>query len=172
MDWIHLHLALNHLPVLGTPFLLCLLLWSWGKGQIVTLRFCLWLFVALAAASIAIKFTGDFASEKLANTPAFDRVLIDRHEQSADQATAGVFFMGIAAALALFLSRGKRHNTRWALAFVALLALITFALMLRTANLGGHIRHPEIRPRPSALLSPYSGFHSVGTGAPMDRQRA
>ena len=30
MDWTHLHLALNHVPVLGTPFLLGLLLWSWA----------------------------------------------------------------------------------------------------------------------------------------------
>ena len=47
MDWTHLHLALNHVPVLGTPFLIGLLLWSWARGQLVTQRFCLWLFVVL-----------------------------------------------------------------------------------------------------------------------------
>lgn len=146
MDWVHLHLALNHLPVLGTPFLLGLLLWSWARRQAVTLRFSLWLFVVLAAASIAIKFTGDFAAEKIEASPGFDKALIERHEQSADQATTGVFFMGIAAAVALFLSRGGRAVPKWSLGLLAVLALATFALMARTANLGGHIRHPEIRP--------------------------
>ncbi len=146
MDWTHLHLALNHVPVLGTPFLLGLLLWSWARRQAVTLRFCLWLFVVLAAASIAIKFTGDFAAEKLAVNPAFDKVLIERHEQSADQATTGVFLMGIAAAVVLFISRRGRTTPAWSLGVLALLALATFALMARTANFGGHIRHPEIRP--------------------------
>lgn len=146
MDWTHLHLALNHVPVLGTPFLLGFFLWSWARGQAVTLRFCLWLFVVLAVASIAIKFTGDFAAEALEKTPGFDKALIERHEQSADQATTGVFFMGIAAAVALFLSRGGRETPKWSLGLLALLALATFALMVRCANLGGHIRHPEIRP--------------------------
>ena len=146
MDWTHLHLALNHVPVLGTPFLLGFFLWSWLRGQSVTLRFCLWLFVLLAAASIAIKFTGDFAAEKVVAQPGFDKALINQHEESADQATTGVFFMGIAAAVALFLSRGGRTTPKWSLGLLALLALVTFALMARTANFGGHIRHPEIRP--------------------------
>jgi len=146
MDWTHLHLALNHVPVLGTPFLLGLLLWSWARGQAVTLRFCLWLFVMLAAASIGIKFTGDFAAEKVGAQPGFDKALIDQHEQSADQATTGVFLMGIAAGVALLVSRRGRPTPTWSLGLLALLALATFALMARTANFGGHIRHPEIRP--------------------------
>jgi len=146
MDWTHLHLVLNHVPVLGTPFLLGFLLWSWARGQALTLRFCLWLFVVLAAASIAIKFTGDFAAEKVGVLPGFDKVIIDQHEQSADQATTGVFFMGIATAVALFMSRGGRTAPKWSLGLLAFLALGTFALMTRTANFGGYIRHPEIRP--------------------------
>lgn len=146
MDWTHLHLALNHVPVLGAPFLLGLLLWSWGRRQGVTLRFCLWLIVILAAASVAIKFTGDFAAERVGADPAFDKALILQHEESADQATTGVFFMGLAAAVALFVSRAGRITPRWSLTLVALLALATFGLMARTANFGGHIRHPETRP--------------------------
>ena len=147
MDWTHLHLALNHVPVLGTPFLLGFLLWSWACGQGVTLRFCLWMFVVLAVASVAIKFTGDFAAEKVGASPGFEKTLIEQHEESADQATAGVFFMGLAALVALCLSRGGRGTPKWSLGLLALLALATFILMVRTANLGGHIRHPEIRPQ-------------------------
>ena len=152
MDWTHLHLALNHVPVLGTPFLLGFLSWSWARGQAVTLRFCLWMFVVLAAASIAIKFTGDFAAEKVVTRQGFDKALIDQHEESADQATAGVFFMGIAAAVALFLSRGGRATPKWSLGLLAFFALATFLLMARTANFGGHIRHPEIRPNAPATI--------------------
>jgi uncharacterized membrane protein len=146
MDWTHLHLALNHVPVLGTPFLIGLLMWSWSRRQAMTLRLCLWLFVGLAAASIAIKFTGDFAAEKVGALSGFDSVLIQRHEEAADRATIGVFFMGVVAAATLFLGRGGRSVSQWSIGLLALLALATFALMVRTANFGGHIRHPEIRP--------------------------
>ena len=149
MDWTHLHLALNHVPVLGTPFLLGLLVWSWARGQAVTLRFCLWLFIVLAVASVAIKFTGDFAVKKVGALAGFDKALIEQHEQAADQATTGVFVMGIAAAVALFVSRRGRPVPKWSLGLLALMALVTFALMARTANFGGHIRHPEIRPSAS-----------------------
>lgn len=152
MDWVHLHLALNHLPVLGTPFLLLLMLWSWWRKQTVTGRLSLWLFVALSAVSIAVKFTGDFAWESVEKQPGFDPALIERHEQSADQATTGVFFLGIAAAVALFVSRAGRATPVWARATVAVIALATCLLMARTANFGGHIRHPEIRP--ASLLAP------------------
>lgn len=153
MDWTHLHLALNHVPVLGTPFVLGILLWSWMRGQAVTLRFCLWLFVVLAAASVAVKFTGDFAAEALEKSPGFDHAFIERHEESADQATTGVFFMGVAAAMALFLSRGGRATPKWPVGLVAVLALATFVLMVRCANLGGQIRHPEIRPDAAVTAS-------------------
>ena len=146
MDWVHLHLALNHLPVLGTPFVLLLLLWSWWRKQPVTGRFSLWLFVVLSAASIAVKYTGDFAWEKVQPQPGFDPALVERHEQAADQATTGVFLLGIAAAVALYVSRAGRASPVWARALVAVMAVATCLLMARTANFGGHIRHPEIRP--------------------------
>jgi len=114
--------------------------------QAVTLRFCLWLFVVLAVASIGIKFTGDFAAEKVGVLPGFDKTLINRHEESADQATTGVFFMGITAGVSLFFSRKGRPTPAWSLALLSVVALVTFALMVRTANFGGHIRHSETRP--------------------------
>ncbi len=143
MNWTHLHLALNHIPVLGPLFLLPVLVWSWARGEARTLRFCLTLFVVLAGLSIAIKFTGDFAAEK--PIPGVERSWIEHHEQTADQASTGVFLMGLTAGLALWLSRKDRPAPAWSVVAVLILALATLALMARTANSGGQIRHPEIR---------------------------
>ena len=105
MDWTHLHLALNHVPVVGTPFLLLLLAWGWWRGSAEVTRLALWWFVGLAVLSIALKFTGDFAGEQAG--PKLDpvRAFVERHEQSADQATTAVFLLGLSAALATFLGR-------------------------------------------------------------------
>lgn len=155
MDSTHLHLALNHFPVLGTPFLLGLLIWSWVRRQEATLRLSLWMFLALFVVSLVVKFTGEFAVESHGMDPTFEDARIRLHEQSADQATTGVFLVGVAAALALFLSRAGRAMPEWSVRLLALLALATVALMLRCANLGGQIRHPEIRPN-AALSAPVS----------------
>ncbi|NJS37915.1 MAG: hypothetical protein HC783_01725 [Rhodobacteraceae bacterium] len=86
-------------------------------ARAVTLRFALWLFVALAVVSVAIKFTGDFAAERVGALPDLNKALIEQHEESADQATTGVFFMGIVGAVALILSRGGRATPKLVIGF-------------------------------------------------------
>ena len=59
-------MALNHVPVLGTVFVGLLLGAALLRKSEKLKRVSLVGFVALAVVSIPIKFTGDFASEKLA----------------------------------------------------------------------------------------------------------
>ena len=124
MNWVHLHLALNHLPVLGALFCALLLAVGLVRRSDELQRVSLWALALLAAVSIPIKFTGDFAS---------------------DQATTGMFLLGLVAAGGLFAARGGRPLPRRAVLASLVLALVTFLLMARTANLGGQLRHPEIR---------------------------
>jgi hypothetical protein len=145
MDWIHLHLALNHVPVVGTAFVAFLPTWSWARRNREVLQLSLWLCVLLSAASVGIKFTGDFALQAIGKpTPDYDYETIQRHEQSADQATTGAFVLGVVAAIARFISRGGKPTPKWVLALVVVMALATFTLMARTANFGGRIRHSEL----------------------------
>jgi len=152
MNWVHLHLALNHVPVLGVFFGGALLAVGLARRSDELQRVSLWALALLAAASIAIKFTGDFAAEALATEPRavqLDKNLLNAHEQSADQATTGVFLLGLAAAAGLVAARGGRPVPRWAVLVALLLALATFLLMARTANVGGQLRHPEIHRPPA-----------------------
>ena len=145
MNWVHLHLALNHVPVLGTFFVGMLLGAALIRNSDELKRCSLIGFVALALVSIPIKFTGDFANERLVGTSWLeaDRVVV--HEQAADQATTGMFLLGLVAAFALWQGRGSRPIAQATLWAVLVVSLVTFFLMIRTANLGGEIRHEEIR---------------------------
>ncbi len=146
MDWIHLHLALNHVPVLGTLFVSLLLLTAVLKKDDGLKRLSLWWTVALMLISIPLKFTGDKAAETAENEPWMISTYVQAHEQAADQATTGIFLMGIAAAMALVIARKARPVITWTMLLTLGLGLLTFALMARAANLGGQIRHTEIRP--------------------------
>ena len=145
MNWAHLHLALNHVPVLGTLFVSLLLGAALIRNSEELKRCSLIGFVVLALVSIPIKFTGDFANEKLASASWLEAERVIVHEQAADQATTGMFLLGLAAAFALWQGRGSRPIAQATLWTVLLLSLVTFLLMIRTANLGGEIRHEEIR---------------------------
>ena len=154
MDWAHLHLALNHIPVLGTAFVGLLLATALIKQSEELTRLSLAWFVALTIVSIPIKFTGDFAHLATANSEWLPIELVADHEQAADQATSAMFLLGLFAAYSLFQGRGQRAIPGWLTSAIVMLALVTFALMARTANLGGQLRHEEIRPT----------THEIGAG--------
>ena len=147
MDWIHLHLALNHVPVMGTAFVGLLLLTGMIRKSEEIRRLSLWWLLALTVVAIPIKFTGDFAAEKLSEQIELEKGLISAHEEAADQATTGIFFAGIAAAVALFKARNGNPVPQLGLVAALIFTLLTLGLMARTANLGGQVRHPEIRGR-------------------------
>ena len=145
MDWVHLHLALNHVPVIGSLFVGLLLVTAILKKSEELRRLSLWWMVGLMLIGIPIKFTGDLAVDRAKEIEGIEQARIEAHEQSADQATTGIFLAGIAAAIALFKARKGNPVPQWGMIATVVLTLVTFALMARSANLGGEIRHPEIR---------------------------
>ncbi|MST01250.1 MAG: hypothetical protein EXS29_08075 [Pedosphaera sp.] len=146
MNWTHLHLALNHLPVLSVPFVAIVFLIALRRRDVAWQRLALWGFVALFFVALAAKLTGDFAHEQVVTWPEFDHDLMHVHEEASDQAVAAVFLLGLFSGAGLFLSRAGRSLPKWIVATVLVLALTGTVLLLRTANFGGQIRHPEIRP--------------------------
>ncbi|MDG2384343.1 MAG: hypothetical protein P8N76_21925 [Pirellulaceae bacterium] len=146
MTWVHLHLALNHIPVLGTLFVGILFVIAFAKRSPELTRLSLIAFVTLTVISIPIKFTGDFAYESMAEADWMPADIAQAHEQAADQATSAIFLLGLASMLGLYLGRGSRRLPVWSLVVTSVLTVITFVLMARAANLGGQLRHEEIRP--------------------------
>ncbi|MBI3880789.1 MAG: hypothetical protein HY301_12120 [Verrucomicrobia bacterium] len=146
MNWAHLHLALNHLPVLGTLFVLLLFAVALIRRSAELRRVSLWAFVLVAALTFPIKYTGERAFVMVMAQAGFPDEPIEAHEHAADQATTGVVVVGLLAAVGLFLSRKQRPLPVWLNALVLVAALGTCLLMARAANLGGEIRHPEIHP--------------------------
>ena len=145
MDWRQIHLALNHLPVIGLPLVLLLLLIGWKRRSEEVMRLALWAVFLLSVTAIAIKFTGDFAAEQHAPQFVAAKEFLNRHEQAGAQVTTGVFLLAIGAVLALRLGRAKRPFKIWAVALVLALGLVTSALYVRCAHSGGQISHPELR---------------------------
>lgn len=148
MNWAHLHLAVNHIPVLGTLLVFVLLCVAILRRSDELKKVCLWGFAALMIVSIPIKFTGDFAYEAVAKSEWIEASIVSAHEEAANQATTGMFVVGLLAGLGLFLMRKVRSVPRWLMGTLFVTTFATFLLMARAANFGGRIRHTEIRPRP------------------------
>jgi len=145
MDWVQIHLALNHVPVVGIPLLIIMLIAGWWRNSNELMHLALWSLLWLAAAAIAIKFTGDFAAEQAAARLAPAQDFVTRHEQAGDQVTTAVFVLGLLIAATLWLGRRGRPVPGWTLTLVVAMGLVTCLLCARSAHTGGQITHPELR---------------------------
>lgn len=136
----HLHLVLNHLPILGTFFALCLLLAglvlrdrSLKRAGLVTL-------ILIALVTPGVYLSGESAEEMVEKLPGFLETYIEEHEEMAKIA---LFFTSTAGVLsALSLLRGE---SRRLVILTLLWGLLTFGIMGLVGNSGGKIRHSEIR---------------------------
>src|SRR5437016_11469081 len=137
MDFPHLHLLLNHFPVIGTIV---------GVGLFfVSRRSSLIVFVAMALLTIPAFMTGVGAHEKMVNDPSVSNALIQRHEGAAELAVWFMEITGALAVVALWQSARRASPARWNTSAMLVFSLVTVGLMARTGNTGGEIRHLEVR---------------------------
>lgn len=144
MNAAHLHLILNHIPVLGTAFGLALLAWGLIRGSDELRRASLGVLVIVSLFTIPTYLTGEPAEEAIEHLSGVNQDAIEEHEDAAKFAFAGDLVLGAVALGGLIVFRGSRFAPAWLDILVLVLAVLVFAMMVRTANLGGHIRHPEI----------------------------
>jgi uncharacterized membrane protein len=145
MNWAHVHLILNHIPVLGTVFGLTLLGWAILRRNDAVQRVALATFVAVALLALPVYLTGQPAEDVVEHAAGVSESVIEAHEEAAVVALIGVELLGLIAAGGLYLSRRGRAPFAAAPRTALLLSIVVAGLMAWTANLGGQIRHVETR---------------------------
>jgi len=150
MNVVHLHLLMNHLPVLGSLFALLLFAATMYRRS-VSPRFALWFAVGLGVASIAVYLTGEPAADTVEKLVGVTEQSIEKHEELAELATIGAGILAALAMAALLVFR-RKEIPRWVGAVGLVGMLLLSATMGWTANLGGQIRHSEIRGSSSPVM--------------------
>ena len=146
MNAAHLHLLLNHLPVVGTMVGILLLAYALLRRSPELARASLGLFVLLALAGVVVYLTGEPAEETVENLAGVSESAIESHEEAALVATMLLGVLGVVALGGLVAFRKRAAGIPRGFAALALaLSLAPAAAMGYTANLGGQIRHTEIR---------------------------
>ena len=141
----HLHLVLNHLPVVGSIFALLLLTWAFFRHSDELKRAGLWAAVLVSTVTIPTYFTGEPAWEDIMDVPGDNDPFIEAHQSAAQFAFGASALTGLIALAALVMSRKGQPVPAKPTMLVLLLSLATTSLMTYVANLGGMIRHTEIR---------------------------
>ena len=143
MSIVHLHLILNHVPVIGMGFALLILgVASWRRNDGMG-RLGLAVMIGLALVTAAVFLTGEPAEEAVERVAGVSEAMIHPHEEAAE---AALIVTGIAGAMALVALSAYRRRAlpRWLTGAAFTAALVCSAMLGWAANLGGQIRHTEI----------------------------
>ncbi len=95
MNWAHIHLLLNHVPVLGTVFGLSLLGWSMLRRDLGVQRVALGVFVAIAMLALPAYFSGEPAKDVVEHAARVSEQAIEVHERAALVSLIGVELLGL-----------------------------------------------------------------------------
>ena len=145
MSLTHLHLILNHIPVVGTFCGLGLLAFALWRDSEDIKRAALGVLVMAALVAIPAYLTGEPAEDGVKGLPGVAKAVIEQHEAAAGVALGGVLALGALALVGLIWFRGKRLLPAWFGGITLAGALIVSGLMAWAASLGGEVRHTEIR---------------------------
>ena len=145
INWAHVHLMINHFPVVGVLGSILLLLYGVVRKSDEVKMVSLGIFVLLALITIPVYLTGEAADAVVKNIPGVTERYIGRHEETASYALVLIEIVGATALLGLLLLRRFHRMPKWIITAVLILSCITAVVIGFTANLGGQIRHTEIR---------------------------
>lgn len=154
MNLAHLHLVLNHIPVLGAVVSVVLTLVVLAKKDAGVQKLTLWWLILMGVLGGLIYLTGEPAEEAVEHLSWFQESFVDRHEDAALWALVVSEVLGLMGVFGLYLQKKKLATSIrfWQAAMIV--AVISLILMGWTANLGGQIRHTEIRETSSGQTSP------------------
>lgn len=153
MNWAHIHLILTHIPVLGVLAGTAILLAGLVLRNTPTVRAAWVAFIVAGLAAIPVYFTGEPAEEMIEGLVGGSETIIEQHEQAALYAFIAAGILGALAVGGMMLWWKAEQVPVPATIVVLVLAAVVSGLMTWTANLGGEIRHTEVRGTASAALN-------------------
>ena len=143
MDLTHLHLLLNHFPIIGTLIGGGVMLWGMARNQKTIQAVAAVIVMAMTLMAIPVYLTGEPAEERVENVPGISESALEEHEEAAELAIWVMAAAGIASLAALLLQ--YRNSSKVPFSTATLLTLLAFAAMARVGYLGGQIRHTELQ---------------------------
>jgi phosphoglycerol transferase MdoB-like AlkP superfamily enzyme len=144
MNWAHVHLAVNHLPVILVPVGVALLAIAGIRRSQDLTTASLGLLVVTALIVGGVFLTGEPAEGVVERVAGISTDAIEAHEEAALVAAVVTALAGLLALAVLVAVRGEQQATTWMLIMTLGAGIAAAALLARAANLGAYIRHSEI----------------------------
>ena len=154
METAYLHLVTNHIPIIGVPFAIALLLLGLWKESDDLKSAAFLAFVALGVLTVVVYLLGQSGEDFVEDLAGVSHDAIEDHEGAATFGLISVLITAVPAAFGLIRYRGMRRPAddgadavssfpRWIVLITLVLAVGSAAALGYTGRLGGKIRHTE-----------------------------
>jgi uncharacterized membrane protein len=151
MNDAHLHLLVNHFPIIGSIFGLGALVAGIALKNNSVKNTAYILFVVSAIFAALSMATGEGAEEMVEDMPNIGHQIIHDHEELAEKFALIMYLLGAISIGGIFLNI-KKHVKATLLSYVVLvIAIGAVYLGTQVGNSGGNIRHTEIREDSTTL---------------------
>src|SRR5688500_7269473 len=145
MNFAHLHLVMNHVPTVGAAAALGLLLLAYVRRNDHLKHVGLEVLFVIAVLTLPVYVSGVAAQHVLEDRSDISVDAIKTHHDAALIGFTVMEVAGFVGWVALWQSRRRGRPARGLVPAATVLLVIALAVMGRAANLGGEVRHPEIR---------------------------
>lgn len=147
MNPAHLHLLVNHIPIFLCLIGLALLVYSLGIKSYEVQKVSLGLLVLAGLSAFAGYFSGESAEVVIKNYPNISFSIMEKHENLALYALIGIIFLSLISLASLLFAKylQSKNKAKLLMSLILLVGLAEAILLAQVAQLGGKIRHEEIR---------------------------
>jgi len=145
MNDAHLHLAVNHLPIVGNLIGILVLITGllFKKVEVKLTAFGIFIFSAITSAFAF--YTGEGAEEIVENISGISETLIHTHEEYAETFFILTLILGAVSLIGFVVELKKSKYAKYLAFLILLLAMGDGVLAKYVGTSGGEIRHSEIR---------------------------
>ncbi|AOW10070.1 hypothetical protein [Flavobacterium gilvum] len=153
MNEAHLHLVVNHFPIIGLFFGFGILTVGLFLKNKTVINTAYALFVVAAVFGAISLGTGEGAEELVEDMPDIGKQIIHEHEELAEKFSVLLYVLGVISLVGLYLNF-KNNGKAILFSFLALVvAVIGLFFAQKVGTSGGEIRHTEIRENANAMVN-------------------
>lgn len=145
MNDAHLHMIVNHFPIIGTIFGLGILITGvlLKNNSVKNTAYVLFVVSAIFAAfSIG---TGDGAEDIAEKLPGVTKQIIHEHEELAEKLAILLYILGLVSIGGIFLNIKNHAKAKLVSIIAIIVGIVAVFFAVEVGTSGGEVRHTEIR---------------------------
>ena len=144
MNLSHLHLLVNHLPIIGSMLGGLVLAFAIWKKSNRTKVAAYGVLVISSIGAMVSYLSGEAAETLVKDIPGVINETIDMHEDSAIISLIVLILLGISSFIGIYLTCKNSKYIKRVANITLFLSILSFGFIARTGFLGGQIRHTEL----------------------------